>query len=343
MAIDRARAGLLNMTADDATRAVVDATFSSRFITPLYWADPKTGVGYQVQLEVPQERMDSLQEVQNIPVGNRWSRPVLLRNIAEVLPAFGVEEYDRYNMQRLVTVNANIVGEDLGGVSRQVKQAIRDAGQPPEKVKIAIRGQSPALDEMTGGLTGGLVLAVCVVLLLLVPNFQSIRLALIVVLAVPAALAGVVLMLWITGTSINVQSFMGAIMSIGIAVANAILLVTFAERSRMGGAEASDAAVEGARSRPRPILMTSVAMISGMTPMAIGLGASAQQTAPLGRAVIGGLLAATLATLLVLPAVFTISQRRRHRRSASLDPDDPGATATNEIAEAPAAEEGRCA
>ena len=144
-----------------------------------------------------------------------------------------------------------------------------------------------------------------------------------VVSTTPAVVAGVVLMLWLTGTTLNIQSFMGTIMAVGVAVANAILLITFAERSRLGGASASDAAVEGARSRLRPILMTSLAMIAGMMPMALGLGEGGQQTAPLGRAVIGGLALATIATLLVLPAIFAIVQSRAHRRSASLDPSDP--------------------
>ena len=165
--------------------------------------------------------------------------------------------------------------------------------------------------------------AAAVIFLLLAANFQSLRLSFIVVATVPAALAGVVLALWLTGTTLNVQSFMGAIMAVGVAVANAILLVTFAERNRMAGAEAGAAAIEGAQSRLRPILMTSLAMIAGMMPMTLGLGESGQQTAPLGRAVVGGLAAATLATLLVLPAIFAIMQARSRRRSASLDPDDP--------------------
>jgi multidrug efflux pump subunit AcrB len=180
---------------------------------------------------------------------------------------------------------------------------------------------------MMSGLRIGLLLAVVVIFLLLAANFQSLRLSFLVVSTAPAVIAGVILMLWITGTTLNIQSFMGAIMAIGVAVANAILLVTFAERSRLSGASAQDAAVEGARSRLRPILMTSMAMIAGMVPMALGFGESGQQTAPLGRAVVGGLVMATLATLLVLPALFAMVQSRAHRRSASLDPDDPQSSA----------------
>jgi multidrug efflux pump subunit AcrB len=167
-----------------------------------------------------------------------------------------------------------------------------------------------------------LLLAVLVIFLLLAANFQSLKLSLIVVSTAPAVIAGVVLALWLTGTTLNIQSFMGAIMAVGVATANAILLVTFAERSRMNGAAADAAAVDGARTRLRPILMTSLAMIAGMMPMALGLGEGGQQAAPLGRAVVGGLAMATAATLWVLPSVFAIVQSRSHRRSASLDPDD---------------------
>ena len=176
---------------------------------------------------------------------------------------------------------------------------------------------------MFDGLQSGLLLAVLVIFLLLVANFQSIKLSIIVVSTVPAVIAGVVTILWATDTTLNIESFMGAIMSIGVAVANAILLVTFAERSRMEGLDSIEAAIEGARSRLRPILMTALAMIAGMLPMALGMGEGGQQTAPLGRAVEGGLIFATFATLLVLPSVFAVIQGRTSRGSSSLDPDDP--------------------
>src|SRR5207248_8113694 len=219
-----------------------------------------------------------------------------------------------------------ISGEDLGRATARVQHAISDTGKPPDRVNVTVRGQVQPMAEMFGGLRLGLLMAVGVILLLLTANFQSFRLSLAVGLTIPAVLAGVVLMLWLTGTTLNIQSFMGAIMAIGVAVANAILLVTFAERSRIGGAASDAAAVEGAQSRLRPILMTSLAMIAGMMPMALGLGESGRQTAPLGRAVVGGLAVATLATLLVLPSVFAIIQGRAHRRSASVDPDDTSAS-----------------
>jgi len=273
-------------------------------------------------------QMASLEEVRNIPVVKRNGQAVLLRNIAAVTPGTAVGLYERYNMQRTITLTANIAGADLGSVAQQLQQALKDVGEPPPKVSVAVRGQIVPLQQMLDGLRTGLLLAVIVVFLLLAANFQSLKLSFIVVSTAPAVVAGVVLMLWLTGTTLNIQSFMGAIMAIGVAVANAILLTTFAERARLGGLSAQEAGVEGARSRLRPILMTSCAMIAGMVPMALGLGEAGAQTAPLGLAVIGGLAAATVATLTVLPSIFAIVQARSHRRSASLDPDDPQNAAT---------------
>ena len=179
------------------------------------------------------------------------------------------------------------------------------------------------MKSLLGGLQNGLLLAIVAIFLMLAANFQSLRLALVVISSAPAVIAGVVLALWVTGTTLNIQSFMGAIMAIGVAVANAILLITFAERSRLDGRGALEAALEGARSRLRPILMTSCAMIAGMAPMALGLGEGGEQTAPLGRAVIGGLAAATLATLFILPSVFALLRNRASTRSRSLDPTEP--------------------
>ncbi len=169
----------------------------------------------------------------------------------------------------------------------------------------------------------GFGIALVAILLLLTANFQSIKLALVVLSTAPAVLAGVALMLWITGSSLNIQSFMGTIMALGVAVANAILLVTFAEQGRREGMPALEAAMEAAKTRMRPVLMTSIAMTAGMVPMALALGSGAQATAPLGRAVIGGLLAATATTLLIIPLVFTIVQQNAKQTSVSLDPEDP--------------------
>ena len=320
--VDREKAGLLGVRMADVSNSLVPATSSSRFVVPNYWADPNSGVAYQIQVQVPQPRMNSVEEARNVPIGDRNGRGVLLRDVARVTEGTTVEQYERYNMQRLVTVTANFEG-DLGTASTKVAEALKELGEPPARVSVALRGQVVPLRDMMDGLRTGLGLAIVVIFLLLAANFQSLRLSFLVISTAPAVVAGVALMLWLTGTTLNIQSFMGSIMAVGVAVSNAILLVTFAERSRSAGASAEDAAVEGARSRLRPILMTSAAMIAGMVPMTLGLGEGGQQTAPLGRAVVGGLAAATLTTLLVLPAVFTLVQSRARRGSASLDPDDP--------------------
>lgn len=306
----------------EASRSLVAATSSSRFVVPNYWADPNSGVAYQLQVQIPQNRMNTLEEVKNLPIAYRDGKAVLLRNVASVTNSTAVEQYERYNMQRMVTVTANTSGADLGSVTKQVTRAIKELGDPPARVNVAVRGQVVPMQQMVNGLQIGLLLAVVVIFLLLAANFQSLKLSLIVVSTTPAVIAGVALILWLTGTTLNIQSFMGAIMAVGVAVANAILLVTFAERSRIEGMESAAAAVEGARSRLRPILMTSLAMIAGMLPMALGLGEGSEQTAPLGRAVVGGLVVATFATLFILPSVFAIVQRRVTTRSASVSPYD---------------------
>jgi multidrug efflux pump subunit AcrB len=232
-------------------------------------------------------------------------------------------ELDRYNMRRVVSMTANLEGEDLGRVAARVRRAVGEAGKPPAGVQVDVRGQVTPMQEMFEGLGIGLILAVVVIFLLLSAYFQSFRLAMVAVAAVPAVLAGVVAALLLTRTTLNVQSFMGTIMAIGVAVANAILLVTFAERNRRENNDAVSAAAEGARARLRAILMTSLAMIAGMLPLALGLGEGGDQMAPLGRAVIGGLAAATAATVLLLPAVFALAMSGASTRSVSLSPYDP--------------------
>ena len=320
--IDRKLAGMMGVTAEQIGRSLTEATSSSRFTAPSFWADPKSGVGYQVQVEVPQARMNSLEEVRNIPIARGPEGQINLRNVADVTDGAVLGEYDRYNMQRMLTLGANLYGEDLGRTADRVTDVLKKVGAPPQGVNVALRGQVVPMRQMFDGLQTGLVVAVIVIFLLLAANFQSFRLSLAVILTIPAVIAGVAIALRSTHTTLNIQSFMGAIMAVGVAVANAILLITFAERSRVEGKRVAAAAAEGASSRLRPILMTSFAMIAGMLPMASGLGEGGSQTAPLGRAVIGGLIGATLATLIILPAIFTIIQGEGTRKHASLHPDD---------------------
>ena len=309
--VDRVRAGQLGVTMDQVGRALVSGTSSTRFIAPNYWRDPASGTAYQVQVEIPQPLVTTPEDVENIPAMQPGSAGPYVRDLARVSFGSVVGEYDRYNQQRMVTISANVAGEDLGRAAARVEQAIRRVGETPRGVTVTVRGQVATMRQTLGSLQIGLGLAVVVIFLLLAANFESFMLSLVVLSTIPAVLAGVVLMLLVTGTTANVQSFMGAIMALGVAVANAILLVTFAEEARRGGATPLDAALEGARTRLRPILMTSSAMIAGMVPLALALGQGSEQTAPLGRAVIGGLLAATASTLFVLPSVFAVATRRR--------------------------------
>jgi multidrug efflux pump subunit AcrB len=321
--IDREMAGRGGATADDVTRSLVTATTSSRFVARNYWRDSKSGIGYQVQVEIPIERMRSQKDIGLVPIHNIYGNKLLLQDIARFDESKTPGEYDRYNMRRVVSFMANIEGEDLGRVSKRIKQAITDAGEAPRGVTVDVRGQIEPMDQMFFGLAIGLCLAVLAIFLLLTAYFQSVTLALTVMATAPAVIAGVAVALLVTNTTLNIQSFMGAIMAIGVATANAILLVTFAEKARVRDGDALRGALDGAKHRLRPILMTTFAMIAGMTPMALALGEGGQQVAPLGRAVIGGLIAATLTTLLILPALFAVMQGRGSRASVSLDPDDP--------------------
>ena len=320
ISIDRERAGQLGLTVEEAGRSLVAATSSSRFTQPIYWADLASGTAYQVQVEIPQSRIASIEDVQTLPVGSSTNGKTvpLVGDVAQLSYGTMPGEVDRYNQQRMVTIIGNLSGSDLGRAASQVSQAIKRAGDAPRGVTVAMRGQVPAMQETLTALGTGLVLAIVAILLLLAGYFQSPRVALIALSAIPAVLTGVAISLWLTRTTLNVQSFMGGIMAVGVSSANAILLVSFAEQARKEGATALDAALSGASSRLRPILMTSLAMIAGMLPMALALGEGGEQTAPLGRAVIGGLVGSTLAVLVVLPLVFAVAQRRAGVKSPSL-------------------------
>lgn len=314
--IDRERAGLLGVKMSDATRSLVAATASSRFTVPNYWADPKTGTSFSLQVQVPQTLMTGLEDLRNLPVTAEGRPPVPLRNIAKVSEGSTIGQYDRYNMARTISITANLHDQPLGSIAKQVEKVIADT-PAPAGVNVALRGQVPPMKELQAGLRTGLMIAIVTIFLLLVANFQSLRLAFIVLTTLPAALLGVVLALMLTGTTVNIQSFMGAIMAVGVAVANAILLVTFAHRAQLAGLNKRDAALESATTRLRPILMTSLAMIAGMVPMAL----AKSQTSPLAIATIGGLALATVATLLILPAVYALLAAS-NAKEASLEPRD---------------------
>ncbi|MFO0803691.1 MAG: efflux RND transporter permease subunit [Gemmataceae bacterium] len=343
ISIDRLKAGTIGITARAAGLSLIPATASSRYMQPIYWMDRNAGQAYIVQVQIPPPQMNSVGEIGIIPVRSAGSNAVsagggystngmnggtaggtvYLANIATIRETTQAEEVMRYNMRRTASITANAATADLGSVRKKVLEAVAAAGEPPRGMLVDVRGQLSSLHQIQTSLGRGLLAAVGAIFLLLVAYFQSIRLASVSVAAIPATLCGVGFILLSTGTTLNLQSFMGAIMALGVSVANAILLVTFAERNRVLHGGAVRAAVEGGRSRLRPVLMTSCAMIAGMIPMAIGASAGGDQTAPLGRAVVGGLAASTLATLLILPAIFAVVQRKAGIAGPSLDPDDP--------------------
>ena len=321
--VDRAMAGQLGTTADNIASAIVSATASSRFVAPNYWRDSKSGVSYQVQVQVPQAKMTTLADIGNIPVGSTTGAQPLVNQLAGLRSTTIPGELDRQNGQWMLALSANLGNRDMRLANKAIENALADAGTPPRGVKTQIRGQVNALQQIFTELVIGLAAAIGVILLLLTAHFQSLRLALVVLSTTPAVLTGALLMLLVTGTTLNLESFMGTIMAVGVAVANAILLVSYAEQNRLEGASSYEAARAAASERLRPVLMTSLAMISGMIPMALALGSGSEGVAPLGRAVIGGLLVATFATLLLLPMIFGIAQRRASMGSPSLDPEDP--------------------
>jgi multidrug efflux pump subunit AcrB len=339
--LDRERAGLSGVTARDVGESLIAATYSSRYTSRNYWRDDTSGNSYQVQVQVPPLRMTDATDVGLVPLTTPALRqaalasgspsnptsPLLVRDVARVMRSEMPGEVDRYNMRRYLSLTANIEGQDLGRVIDRLDAAIARAGQPPKGTEVELRGQVRPMKQMFQSLEIGLSVAVLVILIMLSAYFQAPRLALTAVASVPAVLAGVVLALWATRTTLNIESFMGAIMAVGVAVSNAIMLVSFGDRHRREeGMPAGEAAITAAKGRLRPIIMTACAMISGMIPMSLGLEKGSEQNAPLGRAVIGGMACATFATLLVLPAVFTLLMNRASNRSPSLDPDDPAST-----------------
>jgi multidrug efflux pump subunit AcrB len=324
LTIDREKAGLSGLTAKEVGRSVLEATNSSRMVVRNYWQDPHSGQSYQVQVQVPTPRMTSADQVRTIPLNKTSSDlNLLVRDVARVGRGSMPGEYDRTSMMRYLSVTANVEGEDLGRAADQVAEAMTRTGQPPAQVHIQVRGQIKPMNEMFRSLGIGLAVAVFVILVLLTGYFQSPRLALISISAVPGVLSGVVLVLYLTNTTLNIESFMGAIMSVGVSVSNSVMLVTFASRDWQAGKSARDAAVTGATERLRPILMTACAMTIGMVPMALALEAGSEMEAPLGRAVIGGLVCSTFATLLLLPGAFALILGDSKWRPPSVDPNDP--------------------
>jgi multidrug efflux pump subunit AcrB len=322
--IDRERAGLSGVTAQQVANAVVVSSSSSRYVARNFWVDAKNGNSYQVQVEVPTPQMNSPGQLETVSLAEvNPELNLMIRDMARVGQGTMPGEIDRTSSQRYVSITANIEGEDLGRAARQIEQAIAAAGQPPRGVRVETRGQVVPMKEMFRALAAGLALAVVVILVLLTAYFESPRLALASVSSVPGVLCGVVIMLLATGTTLNIESFMGSIMCIGVSVSNSVMLVTFIAMEWHERKVVPEAARAGAQDRLRPILMTACAMTVGMVPMALALEHGSEMEAPLGRAVIGGLVVSTFVTLFIVPSVFALLMGRKTPRSPSLHPDDP--------------------
>lgn len=321
ISIDRIKASQLGLNVQDIARSVTASTSSSRFTEKNQWLDESKSYTYQVQVQVPEYVMNNMDELREIPLVKGRSTPVL-GDVADFKTVYMPGEYDRSGPRRYLTVCANISEKDLGTATAAVQQMIRQAGTPPKGTIVEVRGMSSLLTDTFSSLQTGLVFAVLVIFLLLAANYQSFKLSLTVLTTVPAVIVGALLALFLTGSTLNLQSYMGMIMSTGVSVANAILIVTNAEKLRIDYRNATRAAITSASIRLRPILMTSLAMIAGMIPMASGMGEAGEQSAPLGRAVIGGLAASTLAALFILPQVFTMMQRKTTYNTPSLMPED---------------------
>lgn len=318
--IDRVKAGQLGLTVDQISKSTVAATSSSRFTQPNYWLDKTTGTAYQVQVEFPQYKMNTPEQLEIIPLTNNAANPIFLRDVASWKKVNSLGEYDRINQQRYITITANIHDKDLGTTVKQVNKEIASLGQLPTGVKISLRGQADLLTQTMRELQSGLLIAIVVIFMLLAISFQSFRLSLTILSVIPAVVAGSLLLLFITGKTLNIESYMGIIMAVGVAVANAILFITNAQQFKK---QNNDAAFSiGASNRLRPILMTSLAMIAGMIPMAIGFGEGGSQTAPLGVAVIGGLIFSAISTLIFLPLIYQQLQGKKAYQNNSLDPGD---------------------
>lgn len=319
--IDRVRAAELGVSINEISRSLIASTSSSRYTEKNVWLDPKVGLGYAVQVEVPEYQMSSVDNIREIPIMANQPRPVL-GDVADIKPDTTFGENDDIGALPTLSVTANVSNKDLGTATDAVQNALKKLGKPPRGLNINTRGLSQTLTETLDSLQTGLLVAIVVIYLMLTANFQSFKVSLVVLSTVPAVLFGSLFLVKITGATLNLQSYMGMIMSVGVSISNSVLLISNAEEIRKHNGNALQAAREAVALRLRPILMTSLAMIVGMIPMASGLGEGGDQTSPLGRAVIGGLIASTFAALLILPLVFAWVQGNTSTDSVSLDPED---------------------
>jgi multidrug efflux pump subunit AcrB len=328
VSIDRTRAAQLGVTAQEASRAVLAVLGSAGTITPVYWVDRVAATSYTVQVQAPPSRMTSIETLLNTPVRtNTDGSVVLLRNIATVTPRTVPASIGRTMLAPTMSVMANVQGTDLGSVYTEltgIVDELRAKMKPANRIEIV--GQAGEMQSAYGELANGLVMSAILVFLVLVVNFQSWSLPLVAMSGLPLAIAGAACALFVTGTPLSVPALMGVMMVIGVSTANSVLVTSFAKGLIEQGHEQETAAYEAAAVRLRPVLMTASAMLLGIVPMALGLGEGGEQNAPLGRAVIGGLLFGTPATLVVVPSILAVLGRRKTRRLAQQRAaDEPGA------------------
>jgi multidrug efflux pump subunit AcrB len=319
--IDRVRAAQLGVDMNDVSRSLIASTSSSRYTEKNIWLDEKVGLTYSVQVQVPFNQMHSKDDMGEIPLLRNASRPVL-SDVATITADTTYGENDNVGATPYLSVTANLNNTDLGTAAKDVSKAIAGLGELPRGLIVQPVGLINVLGDTLGSLQSGLLVAIVVIFLMLSANYQSFKIPLIILTTVPAVVLGALILLTITGSTLNLQSYMGIIMSVGVSIANAVLLITNAEQLRKENGNALESARQAASLRLRPIIMTSVAMVAGMLPMAIGHGEGGDQVSPLGRAVIGGLIASTFAVLIVLPLVFAWAQGKESTDSISLDPED---------------------
>jgi multidrug efflux pump subunit AcrB len=318
VAVDRTKAAGGGFTQRDVATSLLVSLSGSFQTTPTFFLNWQNGVNYNLATQTPQYRIQSLQDLQNMPITaatTATSRPEILADVASITRSNEMAVLNHYNIRRVVDIYASVQDRDLGAVGREITRIV-DANRKllPRGSFITIRGQLDTMRTSYVGLLAGLGFAIVLVYLLIVVNFQSWLDPFVIITALPAALAGIIIFLFITHTTLSVPALMGSIMCMGVATANSILVVSFAKERLAEHANAVEAAIEAGVTRFRPVLMTALAMIIGMVPMAFGLGDGGEQNAPLGRAVIGGLLCATVATLIFVPAVFSIFHGRRQAR-----------------------------
>jgi len=321
--VNRELAAQFGLTMEDVARTMTMATSSTRFTNKNLWVDPKSGLVFQVQVQIPESDMQSLENLRALPLKAGQPRPVL-EDVAELRSVKMPAQVNRQGPNRYVSVLANTYQIDLGAASKAVTEAIKNVGEPPRGVRVSTEGLMQLLDDTLSGLQTGLVVAMVVIFLMLTAYYQSFAVSGLILSVVPAVIGGSLLLLLLSGSTLNLQSYMGIIMSVGVSVSNAVLMVNQAEVNRLKyGLSARQASFLAASSRLRPIIMTTLAMIAGMIPMSLGLGDGGDQVAPLGQAVIGGLLLSTLTVLLILPHIYALVMKNKSRFSPTLDPDDP--------------------